>query len=242
MTTPPAPHQESGGRLPRAERLLDVAADLLLRWGYRRITMDDIAAQAGIGKGTIYLHWKTREDLFRAVLHREAAATFADVLATIRHVPEAALLPNLSQALFLAVMRRPLMRATFVADAAVLGKLARGSDPLLDAKQEQAFHAYLHVLLDHGLLRAELTPEELSYAYDATIIGFYMAERTTDTASLSLERRAALLATTIQHAFGVAAPRQEDLQAAHAQVIAIFTALIDLYQNRWRGGSSDHSL
>ncbi len=84
MTTPPAPHQESGGRLPRAERLLDVAADLLLRWGYRRITMDDIAAQAAIGKGTIYLHWKTREDLFRAVLHREAAATFADVLATIR--------------------------------------------------------------------------------------------------------------------------------------------------------------
>jgi AcrR family transcriptional regulator len=33
-------------------------------YGYKRVTIDDLAAGAGIGKSTIYLHWKTREALF----------------------------------------------------------------------------------------------------------------------------------------------------------------------------------
>ena len=63
----------SGARRERAERILDVTAGLLLRHGYKRVTIDDVAAGAGIGKGTIYLHWKTREALFWAVLQRDAA-------------------------------------------------------------------------------------------------------------------------------------------------------------------------
>src|SRR5262249_5935990 len=54
-------------RAERAARILDAAADLLLRHGYRRVTIDDVAAGAGIGKGTVYLHWKAREQLFSAV-------------------------------------------------------------------------------------------------------------------------------------------------------------------------------
>jgi AcrR family transcriptional regulator len=59
-------------RAARAERILDATAELLLGFGYRRVTNDDVARQADIGKGTIYLHWKTSADLFRAVFDREA--------------------------------------------------------------------------------------------------------------------------------------------------------------------------
>jgi AcrR family transcriptional regulator len=63
--------QDPRDRQARAARILEVTAELLLRHGYRRVTIDDIARHADIGKGTIYLHWKTRDDLFRAVFERE---------------------------------------------------------------------------------------------------------------------------------------------------------------------------
>lgn len=217
-------------RQARAERILDAAAALLQRWGYSRITIDDIAAHAGIGKGTIYLHWKTREELFAAVLHRAAAETFAAVLETIRREPEAILLPRLTQNLFISVMQRPLMRAAFVGDSDLLGKLARSGDRAIDAQQEQAFHDYLRMLMDHGLLRTDLVPDELFYAYDATISGFFFTEQASAQYPLSLERRAELLALTVEHAFGVSAPRQDDIQAATPRVIALLTTIVELYQ------------
>ncbi len=65
-----SPLEDRSRRQGRADRILDAAAELILRWGYRKTTIDDIARQAGVAKGTIYLHWKTREDLFMALLTR----------------------------------------------------------------------------------------------------------------------------------------------------------------------------
>jgi AcrR family transcriptional regulator len=50
--------------------------------------MDDVAAEAGIGKGTIYLHWKTREALFQAVLERDLAALIADLDTAVQRDPD----------------------------------------------------------------------------------------------------------------------------------------------------------
>jgi AcrR family transcriptional regulator len=52
------------------KRVLDAAADLLVRWGYHRVTVEDVARHAGIGKGTVYLHFRTKEALFLTVLLR----------------------------------------------------------------------------------------------------------------------------------------------------------------------------
>ncbi|GAC1395003.1 MAG: hypothetical protein NVSMB65_13760 [Chloroflexota bacterium] len=53
--TAPLP-RETDERQRREERILDAAATLLVRWGYRKTTLDDVAREAGVGKGTIYLH------------------------------------------------------------------------------------------------------------------------------------------------------------------------------------------
>ncbi len=54
----------------RSQLVLDSAAELLVRWGYRRVTIDDVTAHAGIGKGTVYLHLRTKDALFLTVLLR----------------------------------------------------------------------------------------------------------------------------------------------------------------------------
>lgn len=43
--------------------ILDAVDGLMERWGFRKMTMDDIAREAGVGKRTIYLHFKGKEDV-----------------------------------------------------------------------------------------------------------------------------------------------------------------------------------
>jgi AcrR family transcriptional regulator len=42
--------------------ILDAVDVLLARYGYKKMTMEDLAQQVGIGKGTIYLHFSTKEE------------------------------------------------------------------------------------------------------------------------------------------------------------------------------------
>jgi AcrR family transcriptional regulator len=45
------------------EAILDAADRLLARYGYRKMTVDDLAADAGIGKGSVYLHFSSKEEV-----------------------------------------------------------------------------------------------------------------------------------------------------------------------------------
>jgi AcrR family transcriptional regulator len=52
--------------------ILDAVDGLLARFGYRKMTMDDVAREVGIGKGTIYLHFPSKEELVLAHIDRIA--------------------------------------------------------------------------------------------------------------------------------------------------------------------------
>ena len=45
------------------EALLDAMERLLARYGYKKTTVDDLAREAGIGKGTVYLHFPSKEEV-----------------------------------------------------------------------------------------------------------------------------------------------------------------------------------
>ena len=45
------------------DAILDATDRLLARFGYRKMTIDDIAAEVGIGKGTVYLHFVSKEEI-----------------------------------------------------------------------------------------------------------------------------------------------------------------------------------
>lgn len=54
------------------ELILDGVDVMLARFGYRKMTMEDLARQVGIGKGTIYLHFPGKEELALAHVDRIA--------------------------------------------------------------------------------------------------------------------------------------------------------------------------
>jgi AcrR family transcriptional regulator len=50
--------------------ILDAMERLLARYGYKKTTMDDVAREAGIGKGTIYLHFPSKEEVALSSIDR----------------------------------------------------------------------------------------------------------------------------------------------------------------------------
>jgi AcrR family transcriptional regulator len=55
------------------EQIINSAAVLFGRFGYKKTTMDEIAMATGKGKTAIYYYFKNKEDVFKAVIEREAA-------------------------------------------------------------------------------------------------------------------------------------------------------------------------
>ena len=45
------------------DAILDATDRLLMRNGYKKMTIDDLAAEVGIGKGSVYLHFRSKEDI-----------------------------------------------------------------------------------------------------------------------------------------------------------------------------------
>jgi AcrR family transcriptional regulator len=45
------------------EAILDATERLLARYGYRKMTVEDIAREVGVGKGTLYLHFTSKEEI-----------------------------------------------------------------------------------------------------------------------------------------------------------------------------------
>src|SRR5579859_7399313 len=62
------------------ERILTKAAELFMRYGIRSITMDEIAAQLGISKKTIYQFFTDKDDMVAAVIDQEILRNEAECL------------------------------------------------------------------------------------------------------------------------------------------------------------------
>lgn len=52
----------------RPAELMAAALDLFVERGFAATRLDDVAARAGVSKGTLYLYFSSKEDLFKAVI------------------------------------------------------------------------------------------------------------------------------------------------------------------------------
>ena len=155
----PPGRRDAAAWAERAERILGVAAELLI--ADDTVVIDTVARAAGVGKGTIYLHFRSREALLAAVLRRERLLLAERLTgATPGEVAGAAARELRRRPLVVAVLRR--------------GELPAGTpgDPLLDRRGAAAgFASYLAELQSAGLVRADRPAAELTVAVAAVLIG-----------------------------------------------------------------------
>ncbi len=79
------------------ERILEKAGDLFMRYGIRSITMDEIAAQLGISKKTIYQFFTDKDEMVAAVIDLEVQRNESDCVQFRKEAGDAV------QQIFLAV-------------------------------------------------------------------------------------------------------------------------------------------
>jgi TetR/AcrR family transcriptional regulator len=60
----------------RPGELLDAALDLFVEKGFSATRADEVAARAGVSKGTLFLYFQSKEDLFKAVVRENIANKF----------------------------------------------------------------------------------------------------------------------------------------------------------------------
>ncbi len=114
----------------RQQQILNAAAAVIIRLGYDKTTMNDIADEAGVSRGTVYLYFKGKEELFEALLYREYMQYAQTWLEHIEADPRGGTLGGYYRALFHAVNSRPLIAAMMRRDRRVIGNYLRKRDNL----------------------------------------------------------------------------------------------------------------
>jgi TetR/AcrR family transcriptional regulator len=64
----PAPHKRERRKEARPGELLDAALDLFVEKGYAATRSEEVAVRAGVSKGTLFLYFPSKEELFKAVV------------------------------------------------------------------------------------------------------------------------------------------------------------------------------
>jgi AcrR family transcriptional regulator len=218
--------EERSKRQERAQRILDAAAELIQRWGYNKTTIDDIARQAGVAKGTIYLHWKTREDLFEALIKREELVVAEDIQRRIVNDPEGATLHGLMKHSMLATMKNPLMKAVILREGDVLGELTH-KEYSTRAYEERiaSFKRFFEFLRSHDLVRNDIGMREQIYILNAVSMGVLLADPwLPDEFKVSDEEAVELMAETIKRTLE---PRNTATGGELQEVTIVFNQYID---------------
>ena len=135
------------------QAILAAAMELFAARGYERTSIGDLARTAGIGKGTIYGYFRTKEEIFLAFCEDELDFVFRSLAA--RNDPAAPLVDQLLT-LFLAQFRYVTKNREFgrilVREMAFPAATASGRARDLDAR----YLAALAELLAAGCSRGEL--------------------------------------------------------------------------------------
>ncbi|CAL9414206.1 hypothetical protein SUDANB121_01734 [Nocardiopsis dassonvillei] len=218
-------------RARRAARILDAAGALLTELGYGKVTVEDVARRAGIGKGTVYLHFPTKEVLFGMVVVRAQVQVGTGLIEGMRADPAMIMPAAVARSLYLVQEDTPLVNAIFTRDGSALGSvvetLGRTQGDLigLRARVMQDFFAALR---SHGLLRTDRTVEEQNYMFVSAVMGALTSPPLLARQSYPVpdaRTRADILAETVHRSLERTAGPSV-LRAARADVVPLFENLM----------------
>ena len=68
----------------KRKRIIDIATSLFLELGYRKTSIDKIARQAGVAKGTVYIYFKSKNELLMHAIGHEKKRFYKDIVKILQ--------------------------------------------------------------------------------------------------------------------------------------------------------------
>ncbi|MEX0839234.1 MAG: helix-turn-helix domain-containing protein [Parvibaculum sp.] len=182
----------------KREIILTAALDLFRHYGYRRTSMEDIARAAAVAKGTLYLYFKSKDELFEAICQSLAAQIAEGVTAAeALDLPLEPKLMALMEAKF-GFAYRWVLSSPHAAE--LMESSSRLSNDYFEPVTQQFRNAVLK-LVREGTACGALNPKAVGLsqdgAVDVLIAAAYGAEKSPDEATFKT-RLAAIVRLTLR--------------------------------------------
>jgi AcrR family transcriptional regulator len=209
----------SSSQSDRRERLLKSAASLFSRWGFDKTSVDDIAREAGISKGAVYLEFPNKDALFKAVVHWEFARYMQDWLRRFEKDHGDWSFARMIQHSIAAVDSNPFVKALLMRDHRIFGNFLRRDKELfrlaISARSE-----FFSQLQETGTMRDDIPAPVLAYLVSVTGYGLIAGnEVVPDENKVPFEE--AIQAWGLLLERGAAPPRARNRRAARALLISM---------------------
>lgn len=162
--------------------IMDSALEVISKFGFRKTTVDDIAYKAGIAKGTIYLYFRDKMDIFRSIVEEKLSTLMGEVFEGVKTVPDApAKLLNAIRILIEYHQSDTLFNQLLTEDPEMLGPMVLG----IVRKYEKTALSFIEGILKEGVaegsiepnLDIEMTAKILLRANQATILRIKTGDR-----------------------------------------------------------------
>ncbi|HEY0969328.1 MAG TPA: TetR/AcrR family transcriptional regulator [Opitutaceae bacterium] len=200
----------------RRQRLLSAGNRLFSKWGYDKTSVDEIAAEAGVSKGGVYLEFADKDALFKAVVH-DAFATYADDwLRRFTADPGDWSFARMFQHSLAAMNATPLVKALLTRDTRIYGTFLR-REPELLAMTQSARSDFFGQMQAAGAMRRDIPAPVLAQLMTLIGYGFVAGMETLPTgSSVPLEESLRGLALLLDR--GLADPERSNPVAARALI------------------------
>jgi TetR/AcrR family acrAB operon transcriptional repressor len=164
----------------REVRILDAAAELFVHYGYDKTTVSDIARQAGVSKGAIYLHFKSKDELFEALLMRELMTYHERWLALIAADPKGGTIGGMYKNVLFALSSSAFMSLIFKQDRRVLGSYLRKPDNLFRRQNQGTRYEFVKMMQDAGAIRQEVDAKVTAHIMNMLAYGLVAMDEVMD--------------------------------------------------------------
>ena len=161
------PRRRTARKQQTRDALITAARARFAAHGFEGTTIRDVAAQAGVAVGTVFVHFPDKTALLAATLDDQIATALAAAFATLPNASARVRVRHLIEALMRIYARTPALARVLLREALFLGG---DGGRRLDARLD-AFVAALSTLLSApGALRRGLQPDDAAYAIFAAYV------------------------------------------------------------------------
>jgi AcrR family transcriptional regulator len=162
----------------RRTQIIEAAARVFAQKGFHQATTKEIAQEAGIAEGTIYLYFENKEDVLVAVLTQPTVSLFLEIVGdteTLGDDDEATLTYALHAAFALGQQYADYLRMFLSAIQAVDDEVRQQVYLRLEEQLGPVFQSYVQQRIDDGAFR-DLDPQVVTQALVGMCLIFILTQ------------------------------------------------------------------